>query len=152
MKEYEFEATIEEGRGGGAWVRVPLDIKKEFGTAGQVKVAATFDGEAYRGSLAPMGDGVRILGIRKAIRQKIAKDIGDQVTVTFVRDMAKRTVSLPKELKAALSRNPTARIEFAKLSYTHKREHAEWVAEGKKDETRKKRASKTIARILKKSG
>jgi hypothetical protein len=151
MKEYKFNAKIEQGRGGGAFVKVPVDAKREFKTGGQVKVKATFDGEPYRGSLAPMGEGTHILGVRKAIRQKIGKDIGDTVAVTFVQDIARRTVTLPKELRTALSRNPTARVTFTKLSYTHKREYAEWVAEAKKDETRKRRASKAIGELLKKS-
>lgn len=150
MKKYEFEAKIAEGRGGGAFVTVPFNVKDEFGTGGRVKVQAMFDGKPSRGSLAPMGEGIHILGILKAIRQEIGKDIGDRVTVTFVRDTARRTVPLPKELRTALARNLTARIAFAKLSYTYKREYAEWVAEAKQDVTRRKRAKKTIEKLLKK--
>ena len=76
MKKYRFELEIESARGGGAFVRIPLDVRETFGTGGQVRVKAAFDGEPYRGSLAPMGDGVHVLGIRKAIRQHIGKDIG----------------------------------------------------------------------------
>ncbi len=82
----KFTATIHEGNGGGAFVPVPFDIKKEFGK-GRLKVNATFDGEPYSGSIVNMGfkneDGSTcyILGILKAIRKKIGKDIGDTVHV-----------------------------------------------------------------------
>ena len=54
MKEYSFSAVIENGGGGGVFVRVPIDAEKEFGRK-RVKIRATIDGEAYRGSLAWMG-------------------------------------------------------------------------------------------------
>lgn len=149
MKTYTFDLEIEAGRGGGAWVKIPLNVREEFGTGGQVKVQAMFDGEPYRGSLAPMGEGVHVLGIRKTIRQKIGKGVGDVVTVTFEQDMSRRTVWLPAELRAALNRNKTAKILFAKLSYTRKREYAEWVAEAKQNETKKRRAKKAVVEILK---
>lgn len=66
----------------------PYDIRKEFG-AGRVKVQAMFDGVSYEGSIVNMGvkreDGsiCYILGIRKDIRKKIGKDIGDRVNVTI---------------------------------------------------------------------
>lgn len=72
---------------GGAYVRFPYDIRKEFGK-GRVKVHATFDCTPYEGSIVNMGvknsDGsiCYIIGIRKDIRKKIGKQIGDKVTVT----------------------------------------------------------------------
>ncbi len=81
-----FVATIHQGSGGGAFVPVPFNIKEKFGK-GRLKVSATFDGEPYTGSIVNMGfkneDGsvCYILGILKAIRHKIGKDIGDSVKV-----------------------------------------------------------------------
>ena len=89
-KTYSFELLIyssEVGKG-GAYVVFPYDIRKEFG-AGRVKVQAMFDGVSYEGSIVNMGvkreDGsiCCILGIRKDIRKKIGKDIGDRVNVTI---------------------------------------------------------------------
>ena len=58
-KIYKFEAVIEPAPDkGGAYVRVPLDIRNEFGK-GRVKVSATFDGIPYSGSIVNMG--VKIL-------------------------------------------------------------------------------------------
>ncbi|WP_294561835.1 DUF1905 domain-containing protein [uncultured Traorella sp.] len=86
-KSYEFEAVIEAvPEKGGAYVRFPYDIRKEFGK-GRVKVDVTFDGEPYRGSIVNMGvknaDGsiCYIIGIRKDIRNKINKQPNDKVWV-----------------------------------------------------------------------
>lgn len=88
MKTYEFYAVIEPVPDkGGAYVRFPYDIRKEFGK-GRVKAEITFDGEPYEGSIVNMGvkhaDGsiCYIIGIRKDIRNKIRKQPGDTVLVT----------------------------------------------------------------------
>jgi hypothetical protein len=72
----------------GAYVKVPFDIKTEFGK-GRVAVHATFDDEPYDGSIVNMGvknaDGTicYVIGIRKDIRAKIGKQAGDSVNVTI---------------------------------------------------------------------
>ena len=87
---HQFTATIiQNGDMDAAYVVVPIDIRKEYGK-GRLKVDATFDGEPYSGSVVNMGvkdaDGnvCYILGITKAIRQKIGKTFGDSVEVTLI--------------------------------------------------------------------
>lgn len=87
-KTYEFQAVIEAVPDkGGAYIRFPYDIRKEFGK-GRVKVNVTFDGEPYSGSIVNMGvknaDGsvCYIIGVRKDIRSKIGKQAGDTILVT----------------------------------------------------------------------
>ncbi len=85
-EKIKFNAVIQAGSGGGAYVAFPLDIKKEFGK-GRLKVNATFDGIPYNGSVVNMGvknsDGsiCYILGVLKEIRGKLKKQIGDSVYV-----------------------------------------------------------------------
>lgn len=147
-ESYQFDATIEAGRRGGALVRVPFDVRETFGTGGRVSVRATFDGEPYRGSLAPMGGGEHVLGVTKAVRTAIGKDVGDDVLVRLRYDAEERTVDPPPELAAALAGSPEARRRFDGLSYTHRREYAEWVAEGKRQETRDRRAARAVERLV----
>lgn len=82
-----FTATIfQNGDMDAAYIMVPVDIRKEYGK-GRIKVKATFDGEPYSGSVVNMGvkdaDGnvCYIIGITKALRQKIGKTFGDSVEV-----------------------------------------------------------------------
>ncbi len=88
-QKIKFTAIIHEGGGGGAFVPIPFDIKKEFGK-GRLKVNASFDGVPYCGSIVNMGfkneDGSTcyILGVLKAIRRSINKDIGDVVNVEVI--------------------------------------------------------------------
>lgn len=113
---HEFHAAIEEGRRGGTWVLIPIDVPEVYGTKGRVKVVATFDSHPYRGSIVPMG-GTHVLGITKVIREAIGKSIGDMVHVTLQKDTEPRTVSVADELAAALGKNDAAKAFFAGLSY-----------------------------------
>ena len=86
-KVYEFRAVIQPvPEKNGAYIRFPYDLRKEFGK-GRVKVQATFDNVPYEGSIVNMGvknkDGsiCYIIGIRKDIREKIGKQVGDTVGV-----------------------------------------------------------------------
>ena len=87
---HRFTATIERsGDMDAAFVRVPIDIKKEYGK-GRLKVQATFDGEPYSGSVVNIGvknaDGsvCYIIGIPQAIRKKIDKTFVDKVELVLI--------------------------------------------------------------------
>lgn len=139
----KFEAEIEAGQRGGAFVALPFDVESVYGTRGRVKVKATFDGQPYRGSIAPMG-GRHLLGLVKPIREAIGKSPGDRVEVVVELDTEERIVEVPPELAEALAAHPAAAAFFDRLSYTCRKEYAQWIAEAKKTETRARRTAKGI--------
>ena len=128
-------------------VEVPFSVREVYGTGGQVKVRATFDGHPYLGSIAPMGGGVHVLGVRKDVRAAIGKDVGDTVSITMVRDDEPREVEVPPELARALEANPDVAARFDDLSYTRRRELAEWVGGARKAETRERRVRGAVEMI-----
>lgn len=88
-KRYEYDAVLHElDDNGGAYVVFPRDIREEFGK-GRVKVHALFDGIPYDGSIVNMGvknaDGsiCYIIGVLKAIRNKLKKHDGDTIHVVI---------------------------------------------------------------------
>ncbi|MFI6828164.1 YdeI/OmpD-associated family protein [Kribbella sp. NPDC050241] len=137
-----FEGTIVVNDGGGAWVEVPGEVIAGLGGGGRIPVHATFDGVAYRGSIASMG-GCMALGILKSIRTELGKGAGDPVTVTLERDAAERTVEVPADLAAALE-EAGLRKAFDALSYSHRREHVTAINDAKKPETRARRIGKAL--------
>jgi hypothetical protein len=72
--EHRFTAVIEDAGHGGAFVTIPFDVEQVFGKK-RVKVAATFDGEPYRGSLVRMGSECHVLGMLKEIRDRIERAV-----------------------------------------------------------------------------
>lgn len=87
---YQFTSVIEasEVGKGGAYVRVPVNIKEYFGK-GRLKVRVYFEMVYYEGSIVNMGvknpDGsvCYILGVRKDIREELQKDVGDTLTISL---------------------------------------------------------------------
>jgi hypothetical protein len=148
MKKYKFKAEIISGMGGGAGVEFPYDVAKEFGTRGNVPVQATFDGEAYRGSLMNCGMAHHTLGVLKGMREKIGKGPGDTIDVVVWKDEEERTVEVPAEFEKLLKK---AKLwaAFEKLSYTHRKEYCRWISEAKREETRQNRLAKAVAMLEK---
>ncbi len=149
-KQYKFKATIESVQGpagrGGACVFFPYDVKKEFGTGGQVPVKITFDGAPYTGTMVKYGQPQHMLPLLKAIREKIGKGPGDTVSVTVERDETVRTVEVPPEFDKLLKKEGLLPV-FEKLSYTHRKEYCRWITEAKKEETRQARLAKAVTML-----
>ncbi|GAA5087383.1 YdeI/OmpD-associated family protein [Nocardia iowensis] len=137
-----FEARIESGAGGGAYVAVPAEVVAALGGGGRVPVEARFDGIEYRGSIVDMGSGP-CLGVLKSIRTELGKGPGDRVSVTVARDDAERTVEVPDDLAAAL-RNADLRATFDALSFSRRREHVTAVTGAKRPDTRARRIAKVV--------
>lgn len=144
-KKYEFTTEIlkHETMDAG-YIEFPYDVEEEFGTRGQVKVKATFDGHPYRGSLATMGRERHCLGVTKKVRKAIGKDPGDKVHVVIEKDEEPRTVEVPDVLQDWLNEHPEEQAFFDDLAYTYRKEYVRWITGAKREETRKRRLEKTF--------
>jgi hypothetical protein len=144
-KLISFQAEL-LGRGpGGSWVylRFPFSGSETFGRKGQVPVRGTINGFAFRNSLMPR-DGIHILGVGKDLQQGARASIGDTVKVEIELDDAPREVAIPAGLEAALAKAPAQAKRFAALSYSHKKEYADWIESAKRPETRANRIQKAL--------
>ncbi len=84
-----FTATLGKVRPGDTWTCVQLPGSAElFGTRGLVKVAGTVDGEPFTGAFMALGDGTHKLPVDAAVRRRLGKGDGDQVTVHLSRRLS----------------------------------------------------------------
>jgi hypothetical protein len=148
MKEYKFTAKIEPTEHGHGFIFFPFDTQEEFGTRGQVRVQATFDGVAYAGALVKYGPPRHMLPVVKSILEQIGKGPGGTVAVVLRRDDSVRTIEVPTEF-AKLMKKEGVFAAFEKLSYTHRKEYCRWITEAKKEETRQVRLAKAVAMLKK---
>lgn len=139
----EFEARIEAGDRGGAYVEIPDAVQEALGGAGRIPVRAFFDGLPYSGSIV-RSDGRMVLGVVREIREALRKGPGDSVLVSVELDEKERTVVVPVDLEEALAQAPAARDFFGTLSYTCRKEYVNWITEARKPETRERRIGGAI--------
>ena len=144
-----FTAKLVRPEGSGTWtyLTVPLDVEEVFGERGRVAVRGTIDGQPFRGSLMPHGDGRHFVVVNKSLRTAIGKEAGDTVRVQLEIDDQPRVLDLPTELSAALAAHEAALAEFDQLSYSHRKEFVDWIEGAKKPETRDRRALKAVEMV-----
>ncbi|MFZ6009651.1 MAG: YdeI/OmpD-associated family protein [Bacteroidota bacterium] len=151
VKKQTFSAVLEkpDEKMDATFISIPFDVEKIFGSKGLVKVKARFDGYPYRGVLANMGTGCHVIIVRKDIRQAIGKKAGEKIKIEIELDLDERTVNVPEDLLDALANAPQAKKFFDGLSYTNRKEYATWITSAKRAETREKRLTETIRKLLK---
>ncbi len=63
-------------------------------------------------------------------------------------DVVRKTVTLPEDLKAALTTQPKALAHYQQLAYSHKKEYVLWLLTAKQHKTRISRVQKIIEKLL----
>jgi len=148
MAAKKFNARL-GAEGHALFFEVPFDVKQEFGKA-RPPVRVSVNGHNYRSTVSVYG-GKYYLPVRREHREAIGLKQGDIVRVTVAPDTAARTVQPPPALSAALAKNRAAKTQWQKLSYTHKKEHADAIRQAKKPETRARRVQKTLEMLAAKA-
>jgi hypothetical protein len=137
-----FKVILGGEEGARPTVELPFDGKERFGKA-RPPVRGTVNGTDFRTTVAVYG-GVYLIGFNKELRERAGIAIGDEVKVRLELDDEPRTVEVPPALEEALEQDAEAKAAYEGLSYTHRREYAQWIAEAKRDQTRERRVAKAV--------
>jgi hypothetical protein len=109
-------------------------------------VLATVNGHRWRTSVFRMR-GEFLVGLSREVRAAAGAEAGDRVDVALALDTLPREVELPEALARALADDPQTAAAFERLSFTHRKEYARWVADAKRDETHTRRVAETLERL-----
>jgi hypothetical protein len=134
---HRFTATLED-RG----LVVPLDVKALWGEA-RPPVSVTINGHPYSSRLM-VYSGQTWLGLTNAFRKSYDLKAGDSVEVEMDRDDTPREVNVPPEFQKELDADDVARAAYEQLSFTHRREYAEWITSAKRADTRERRLARAL--------
>lgn len=145
MPKIQFNVKLEAGGKGGVFFTLPLRESTKFGVRGRLAVVGSINGHPFRSSIFPIGDGTHYMAVNRGVREGAKVAAGDNVKVLMQEDRAPRTIELPPDLDKALSKS--ARTNFDKLSYTHRKEYVQWVEAAKRPETRTRRIEQVLARL-----
>ncbi|GAA2730874.1 hypothetical protein GCM10009867_03240 [Pedococcus aerophilus] len=141
-----FTAELQQTGGTTTGFEVPQEVVDALGGGRRPKVTVTVNGVTYRGSIAPMG-GRSWVGVSAENRGLTGTTGGRTYDVDLELDTAPRVVEVPAELAKALADDPDATSAWARLSYSHQRQHALAIEGAKAAETRARRVEKTLAAL-----
>jgi len=140
-----FRAVLEQSDSSTATaITIPFDVPKVFGKRGRVPVRGTINGVPFRSSVFKMGDAPYFMVVNRQMREAGGLSAGQTVSVVMERDDEPRTVEVPADLQAALAKTRGAQEAWARLSFTHQREHVEAINGAKQPETRARRIAKAL--------
>ena len=140
-----FTVDLERVQKTATMFRVPFDLGEVFGRA-RPPVKVTIRGHTWR-TTPGVYDGVGHIVVNRVVKVATGVDAGDRVRVRMELDTDPRTVSVPRDLAAALAADPAAKQAFGSMSFTHRREYVDWVEEAKRSETRARRIAATVERV-----
>jgi len=143
MGRLKFTAKLEPRGPAAAVVLDDAQVAEVGEGAKRFPVLATVNGYARRTSVARMG-GEFLVGLSREVRQGAGVEAGDEVEVILELDSAPREVDVPEALAAALASDAQAKANFDGMAFTHRKEYARWIAEAKREETRRNRVQQAL--------
>jgi Bacteriocin-protection, YdeI or OmpD-Associated/Domain of unknown function (DUF1905) len=146
QKPQPVRVHLRDAGGGGAVFHLPARAAAALGERKRPPVTVTIGDYTFRTTVAVYG-GQPMIGVNKGNRAAAGIDIGDSFDVVVALDEEPRVVEVPTDLAEALAADDPAHAAFDKLSYTHRREYVEWIAEAKRPATRARRVAETVDRL-----
>lgn len=146
----KFRATLERGDSRLGWViiRIPFDVKKTWGTRGQIRVKGEINGFAFGTSLFPTGTGKHILLVNKGMQQGGRVSLGQSAQFRLQPDRSERVITLPAELKSFLDEDRAFRRWYDQLNPSTRNDISKWIQQVKSEEARVRRAGQIAERLL----
>src|SRR5262245_34766724 len=124
-RERQFEATVEAGSNGQAYVALPFDPAEAWGAKERHHVTGAINGCGVRGPLAQAAGGWR-LPLGPAWRRDVGIEPGDRVTVWLAAEGPQRD-SLPSDVAKALEEYPEAGAFFDSLATFYRKGYLRWL-------------------------
>jgi uncharacterized protein YdeI (YjbR/CyaY-like superfamily) len=109
-----------------------------------VKLGVAEEAYGQFGRLTSIDDLPSDAALKRLVAQAARWNESGEKKPTRVRSKPKKKLTVPAELRAALSKNKRASATFAGFSYTNRKEYVDWITEAKRPETRKKRLAAAL--------
>jgi hypothetical protein len=150
MPSVSFTAIAQPDEGSVLLIEVPAAAVRKLGAKQRPPVRVTLNGVEYRSTIAVYG-GRYYLPVRRELREAAKLESGKRAKVTLALDQAPRVVELPRDLAAALLKTAGATAAYRAMSFSHQREHVDWVTGAKRAETRRTRVAHVVADAIARS-
>jgi len=144
-KPITFHTAILQTGKNTAGIQVPEEVMEKLGAGRRPLVRVTINKYTYRSAVAVMG-GKYMISFNPEHRKAAGVQGGDETDVTLELDVEPRTVEIPKDLKAALTKANLLNA-FEKTAPSMKKEYVRQVEEAKAQETRERRINKIVDKL-----
>lgn len=128
--------------GSRIFIPLPFDPNAAWGQKARHHVTGSIDGHAYRGPLAPEGEGYAVV-LGAAYRRDTGIAAGARVEVALQPEGPQRATLAP-DLAVALAAEPEAQAFFEGLATFYRKGYLRWVDGARKAETRATRIAEMV--------
>jgi hypothetical protein len=150
-----FEAVIDRfgqkgEKTGWTYIEIPNELSEKLnpGVRKSYRVKGKVDHVPFEKiSLTPMGEGNFILALKAELRKKLAKPVGEKVSVQMSLDHS--TFEMPPALRICFDDEPDAAAIFKKMPPSHHHYYYNWINAAKTEATQAKRIAAMINALLK---
>jgi hypothetical protein len=104
-----------------------------------VSVEGTFDGNPFKATLEPDGEGSHWLKVPRALREAAGVEAGDSVALVIAPVAKEPEPRVPADLREALVAFPAAQTQWKAITPAARRDFIQWLASAKQAETRARR-------------
>jgi uncharacterized protein YdeI (YjbR/CyaY-like superfamily) len=146
-----FAATLEHSGNSLNWIiaRVPFDVAKQWGKRGQMRVRGEINGFSFRTSLFPTGEGEHFFIVNKTMQCGGKTAPGLTAKFRIEPDTTPRAPATPpEELLRELGQSKRLLKFFQALIPSMRNYISAWVAQGKHESTRRRRAQQLAERLM----
>jgi uncharacterized protein YdeI (YjbR/CyaY-like superfamily) len=146
-----FQAVLEHSGNSLNWIiaRVPFDVFKQWGTRGHLRVQGEINGFHFRSTLFPTGKGDHFFIVNKKMQSGAKTAPGMMARFRLQPDTTPRKPApAPEELLRALGQSKRLLKFYESLNPSWRKYIAAWIAEGKQESTRRRRAELTAERLM----
>src|SRR5207342_3491785 len=146
-----FESVLERTPDRLRWViaRLPIDAAKIWGKRGQLRIKGEINGFAFSSTLFPAGDGTHFLIVNKKLLSGGKTAAGLTAKFRLQPDTTPRpVVAPPREMISELGQSKRLLKFYESLNNSTRHEIAKWIAQGKQEETRRRRARQMAERLM----
>lgn len=137
--------TRVKASGNNTGIEVPAQNMAELGSQKTPAVKVNLSGYTYPSTVAVLS-GRFMIPLSAAHREASGLKAGDPVEVTLELDLEPRTVEVPADLRAALSRAGLDE-RFDGLAFSRRKELVRQVVQAKTPETRERRIAKVVTQV-----
>jgi hypothetical protein len=146
---FRMQTKLQTPEKGWSGLAIPSDF---LGVRGRVWLRGTLEGHPFWVAAQPMGDGNHWVTVNREMRAEMGLVGDEEVEAVFVQADGPPELTVPDDLRRALESHAEAQALFQRMSHNHRKEYIRWVAEAKRPETRARRASQAIERIIASDG